>query len=122
MSEAGSQGAPLVAPPPGATKVQNIVALSAQLANDSVGDRGRLVGAVVEKLDMQFFSRPIERGGGSQALRDHCGFVENRDLHENARKAGLANHRRRKRFAEQPAGRLFKNIDADKNQKAAANK
>jgi hypothetical protein len=37
-------------------------------------------------------------------------------------KTGFANHRCRKRLAEQPAGRLLKNIDADENQKAAANK
>jgi hypothetical protein len=100
VSEASSQGARLVARPPRATKVRNIVAEPAQLPNNSVGNRGRLVGAVVEKLDMQLRSRPIERGGGSQAIRDHCGFVKNRDLHENMGKTGFGNYRCRKRLGE----------------------
>ena len=108
--------------PPRAPKVRNIVALPAQLPNDSVGDRGRLVGAVVEKLEMQLFSRPIERGHGSQTIRDHRGFVKNRDLHENMGKIGFANHQCRKRLAQQPAGRLLKNINGDENKKAAADK
>ena len=71
---------------------------------------------------MQLFARPIECGGGSQAIRDHRGFVKNRDLHENMRQIGIANHGCRKRLAEQLAGRLLKNIDANESEKAAANK
>ncbi len=71
---------------------------------------------------MQLLARPIEPGGGSQAIRDHRGFVKNRDLHENMGKIGFANRQGRKRPAEQPAGRLLKNINADENQKAAADK
>src|ERR1700675_4590224 len=88
VSEASSQGARVVARPPRATKVRNIVALLAQLSNNSYGNCVRVVGAVVKKLDMQLRSRAIERGGGSQAIRVDCGFVKNRNLHKNMGKTG----------------------------------
>ena len=121
-SKASSQGARLVALPSRTAKVGYIVAMPAQLPNDSAGNRGRLVGTVVEKLEMQLFAGPIEGRRGSQAVFDHRGFVKNRDLHENMGKVGFANQGCRKRLAEQPAGRLLKNIDANEKEKAAANK
>ena len=101
-------------------KMRNIKALLAQFADDSTGNRGRPVGAVIEKLDMKLVARPIQRRGGSQAVRNHRGFVENRDLHQNMRKVGFAQNGRVKPLAEQPAGRLLENIDPDQNEKAAA--
>ena len=71
---------------------------------------------------MQPVSRPIQRGGRSQAIRNHRRFVENRDLHQNKRETGFAQNRCGKGLAKQPAGALLKNIDPDQNQKAATDK
>ncbi len=71
---------------------------------------------------MQPVSRPIQRGGRSQAIRNHRRFVENRDLDQNKRETGFAQNRRGKGLAKQPACGLLKNIDPDQNQKAATDK
>ena len=59
LSEASCQGAGFIAAPRRPVKMRNIVALVAQFADDGTGNRGRPVGAVIEKLNMQFRAGPL---------------------------------------------------------------
>ena len=120
LRKARIQGARLVAAPRRPVKMRNIETLAPQGADSRVGNRRRAVGAVIEKLNMKSVFRPIQRGGRSQAIRNHGRFVENRNLHQNMGQVRFVEDRCVKPLAEQQAGGLLENIDPDENQKAAA--
>ena len=70
---------------------------------------------------MEPILRPVEPGGAAQAARNHIRFVEDRDLDQNVREIWFGKFDHRKRLAEQAAGGLLKDIDANENDEAAAN-
>ena len=120
LGEPGGQRASLEAAAILAAHMLNVEALRAQLLRRRRREHGRIVSAVVEKLNVELFLRPIERRGGAQSIGGQFALVEGGDLHQHMRQHRIAQFHRRDGRAPTRPGDELDDIDGDEKQEAAA--
>ena len=114
------QRAALVARPIGALERHDIEAPRPELGGDLPDHLGRLVRAVVEKLDVKLVARPVQGGSGFGASAHDSPLVEGRNLNHHVGQVGIGRQRRREQhLLAMQAGLLQPMVQHDHVEQAA---
>ena len=110
----------LVAAAIGALQCHHVEALGPEFGCHRADHVGRLVSAVIEKLDVQLVARPVECRGRLGAAADHAPLVEGRNLDDNMRQVGVGRQRRRQQHLLAAQARSLQPVVQDDHVEQAA--
>ena len=118
-AQTGFQGARLEPGAILAPDVRDFNAARCQIRHDLGDEDRRIVGGIVQHLDMQLVARPIERHGGLDRAERNLVFVEQRNLHQHIRQVHLRQESPRKVVTPVRRSEKIVDLDPDQGEEAA---